>query len=360
MSLQPPDFMQEALRLAAQAAQAGEVPVGAVVVQQGQIIGRGHNRSVSGKDITAHAEIEALREASQRLGNHRLEGCELYVTLEPCVMCSGAILGARLSRVVYGASEPKTGAAGSVVDLFADARLNHHTHVEGGLLARDCSVLLQRFFQGRRQNQQSERSHNFLREDALRSEPPALPNWPQGLISAHVSDLPSLQGLRLHLLKAGEGAPTAVLGLHGPDGWSASFAHDAHTLATAGLALLAPDLPGFGLSDKPKKDSWHSLALHAAVLSELLDGIAQHRVLLAIAPAMRPLAALVALHPKVQGCFTVDLPPLAPALQDAPYPDSGHRAGPRSLPALLAGAPQDITMTHLGEGWAQALASMGY
>ena len=143
-------FMREALALAAQAADAGEVPVGAVVVKDGEIIGRGYNRPISSADPTAHAEIVALREAAARLGNYRLTGCDLYVTLEPCVMCVGAMVHARVARIVYGTRDPKTGACGSIVDLPALATFNHHGAFEGGVLAEECGAMLKRFFAERR------------------------------------------------------------------------------------------------------------------------------------------------------------------------------------------------------------------
>lgn len=142
--------MRLALEAAGLAEAAGEVPVGAVVVLDGQVVGRGHNAPISLHDPTAHAEIRALRDAAARVENYRLVGATLYVTLEPCVMCAGAILHARIARVVYGAVDPKTGACGSVVDLFAEPRLNHHTGVASGVLAADCSEALRRFFQARR------------------------------------------------------------------------------------------------------------------------------------------------------------------------------------------------------------------
>jgi tRNA(adenine34) deaminase len=143
-------FMRAALEQAQHAWDLGEVPVGAVVVKDGVIIARGYNQPIGKHDPTAHAEIVALRAAAEALGNYRLPGCELYVTLEPCVMCSGAMMHARLARVVFGASDPKTGVCGSVLDLFAHEQLNHHTLSVGGVLADDCGALLKSFFAARR------------------------------------------------------------------------------------------------------------------------------------------------------------------------------------------------------------------
>jgi tRNA(adenine34) deaminase len=144
-------YMREALRLARETAALDEVPVGAVVVRDGEIVGRGWNAPISRHDPTAHAEIMALRDAAQRLGNYRLVECELFCTLEPCIMCAGAILHARIRRVVFGARDPKTGACGSVVDLFAEERLNLHAEVQGGVLTEECGRLLSDFFAARRQ-----------------------------------------------------------------------------------------------------------------------------------------------------------------------------------------------------------------
>jgi tRNA(adenine34) deaminase len=144
--------MREALQLARQAGEAGEVPVGAVVSRDGEVIGRGYNRPISTCDPTAHAEIVALRDAAGRLNNYRLAGCELFVTLEPCAMCMGAILHARIARVVYGAPDPKTGACGGVVDLVGNAALNHHTVAQGGVMANAAADLLRSFFGERRSN----------------------------------------------------------------------------------------------------------------------------------------------------------------------------------------------------------------
>lgn len=144
--------MQEALAMAESAAAAGEVPVGAVVLDtSGAVIGRGYNHCIAGHDPTGHAEIVALRDAAQSVGNYRLPGLALYVTLEPCVMCMGAMLHARLARVVYGASDPKTGACGSVLDIPALEQINHHTTVVGGVMATECATRLQTFFRERRQ-----------------------------------------------------------------------------------------------------------------------------------------------------------------------------------------------------------------
>jgi tRNA(adenine34) deaminase len=143
-------FMHEALSLAREAAAAGEVPVGAVVVKDGAVVGRGYNRPISEQDPTAHAEVIALRNAAGAIGNYRLSDCELYVTLEPCAMCAGAIMNARIRRVVYGTADPKSGACGSVVDLFAENRLNHHAMVVGGVMAKEAVTMLQDFFSARR------------------------------------------------------------------------------------------------------------------------------------------------------------------------------------------------------------------
>jgi len=143
-------WMEEALRAAQRALEAGEVPVGAVVVCAGRIIGRGWNRNLTNSDPTAHAEIVALREAGANLGNHRLGDCELFATIEPCAMCAGALVHARLKRLVYGADDPKAGAVRSVMEVLNHPQLNHRTEVRGGVLAGRCGELLQSFFRSRR------------------------------------------------------------------------------------------------------------------------------------------------------------------------------------------------------------------
>ena len=144
------DFMRRALELARRAQAEGEVPVGALVVLDEQVIGEGWNRPISASDPTAHAEMQAMRAAASVRKNYRLVGATLYVTLEPCAMCVGAMFHARIRRVVFGAADPKTGAAGSAVDLFSQTTLNHHALVEGGVLAAECGALLSSFFASRR------------------------------------------------------------------------------------------------------------------------------------------------------------------------------------------------------------------
>lgn len=148
--MQDEDFMRMAMALAAEAASLGEVPVGALVVKDGVVIGKGRNAPISLSDPTAHAEIQAMRAAAQHLGNYRLVDCTLYVTLEPCAMCSGAIQHARIARLVYGASDLKTGCCGSVVNLMAEQKLNHHCKVTSGVLAEECGAILSDFFRQRR------------------------------------------------------------------------------------------------------------------------------------------------------------------------------------------------------------------
>jgi tRNA(adenine34) deaminase len=143
-------FMEQALEQAGIAALAGEVPVGAVIVRNGEVISRAFNQPITNHDPSAHAEILALRDAAASAENYRLPGTTLYVTLEPCIMCAGAILHARVDRIVYGAADPKTGAAGSVLDVFSSKQINHQTVIEGGMMAQECSQLLRDFFKERR------------------------------------------------------------------------------------------------------------------------------------------------------------------------------------------------------------------
>lgn len=339
-------FMRLALDAARQSAQQGEVPVGAVLVRQvsgadaaaaSELLACNHNQPISRHDPTAHAEMLALREAACKLGNYRLDDCELYVTLEPCAMCAQAMLHARLKRVVYGAREPKTGAAGSVLDLFGYRELNHQTEVVGGVLADECGALLQEFFAGRRR--QARQAATPLREDALRTPVrrfgPAWQAWPQLQQAAGFEQsLPVLQGLRLHALDLGpRDAATHWLALHGPDAWWPQLAGWAWSKSQAGQRVLLPDLIGFGQSDKPKKPAWHQLEQHLAWLLAWLDSRGVDQFNIAYAPGQQVLAQrlLEAAPQRVGQLLALDGPGLGawtPELGQAPFPDAGHQAGP--------------------------------
>ena len=341
-------FMRLALEAAGRAAQQGEVPVGAVLVRVNpgvdtaagiELLACSHNQPIGLHDPTAHAEMLALREAAGKLGNYRLDDCELYVTLEPCAMCAQAMLHARLKRVVYGAREPKTGAAGSVLDLFGYRELNHQTEVMGGLLADECGALLQEFFARRRQ--QARQAARPLREDALRTPErrfaPAWQAWPQLQPAAsYEQDLPELQGLRLHALDLGpRQAERPWLALHGPDAWWPQLASWAQSRAQAGQRVLLPDLIGFGQSDKPKKPAWHQLAQHVSLLLAWLDSRGVERFNIAYAPGQLQLAQeLLEAAPQLVGQLLAiegaDLGRWTPELAQAPFPDAGHQAGPRA------------------------------
>ncbi len=331
--------MRAALDQARAAAAAGEVPVGAVVAKDGVVVGRGRNAPVASNDPTAHAEIQALRDAAQNLGNYRLDGCTLYVTLEPCAMCSGAALHARIARVVYGAAEPKTGAAGSVLDLFAEPRLNHHTQGVRGGLAGEGSALLAGFFQQRRrQNQAAARAAHPLRDDALRTRDAAfaqLPGYPWA--PHYASDWPGLAGLRLHYLDEGpRAAPLPWLCLHGDSSWSYLHRHLLPVWLDAGQRVLAPDLIGFGKSDKPKKSGFHTLETHRRILLELLEHTDAQRCVLVL-PAAQPMAgalgqALALAAPqRFTGALLLHGAAAVGPAYAAPFPDAGHRAAMRAF-----------------------------
>lgn len=340
-------YMAEALALARQAANVGEVPVGAVVVHEGRIVGRGHNQPVARQDPTAHAEIVALREAARTLGNYRLDGCTLYVTLEPCAMCAQAALHARLARVVYGAAEPRSGAAGSVLNLFALPQLNAHTQVHGGVLAEPAAALLQDFFRQRRAQQRAQAVP--LRDDALRTPEEAFDAvWAMAqkaglrreVISRHWQrEVAALQGLRLHALEVGDGAAAAEveLCLHGPHGWWPQWLPWLQARRGARGRWLVPDLIGFGQSDKPKKERWHTRQRHASVLVGWLDALGVEALRLWLAPGAEVLlpALRQALGARLRGVEVVEAPQLLPSgpWQQAPYPDAGHGAGPRAWAA---------------------------
>jgi tRNA(adenine34) deaminase len=301
-------------------------------VRAGQVIASGYNAPLASHDPTAHAEVNAMRAAALALGNYRLDDCTLYVTLEPCAMCSGAALHARFKRVVFGATEPKTGAAGSVINLFAHEQLNHQTQVTGGVLAQDCAQVLQDFFEQRRTQQQLNKVP--LREDALRTSEAVFAGLDVPLaMSRFTADLPALEGLRLHwfdnrtINTQAQAAPHVYL--HGLDGWSVQYAWQLQS----NEPVMALDLPGFGLSDKPKKIATHRLAWHAQVLREFLASVHPAPVALHAPRVMAPLLANLQLP-----LHWVETPALPTALRDAPYPDRGHLAGPRALSTLLMAA----------------------
>ncbi|XAH26137.1 tRNA adenosine(34) deaminase TadA [Xylophilus sp. GW821-FHT01B05] len=331
-------WMRLALDQARAAAAAGEVPVGSVLVRDGKLIATGRNAPILGHDPTAHAEIVALRAAAMAFGNYRLDGCTLYVTLEPCAMCSGAMLHARLARVVYGAPDPRTGAAGSVLNLFAEPRINHQTEVQGGMLAEECGTLLQDFFRQRRHAQQAARP-TVLREDALRTPERRFEALPVGTVMSHYRER---DGLRLHYLQAGgQGtAPLACLCLHGARGWSQRYAPLLEAFAATGQLALAPDLAGFGRSDKPKREDFHRQDWHVRDLTEWLDawGV-QPWVLVSDAADTGLARALLRLAPeRFAGWLLLPSGRPDPAQDEMPYPDRGHRAGPRAFAAW----PEDV------------------
>jgi tRNA(adenine34) deaminase len=334
------EAMQIALAQAHLAALVGEVPVGAVVLHQGVVIAMAHNAPIAQNDPSAHAEMLALRASAAHLGNYRLDNCELFVTLEPCAMCVGAILHARLKRVVYGAADPKTGAAGSVLNLFGQPQLNHHTEVLGGVLAPDCANVLQTFF--RRQRQQKSLSTSRLRQDALRTPSSCFESLPllPGLAYV-VDDLPTLQGLRLHYVMGGQpNAHQTILCLHGSLEWSLAWRHTMHTQMASGARVVALDLIGFGQSDKPKKASSYTLAWHAQVLTELLERLNLIDVVLVVPEACD--AAIHALGkltmalaaPRVVALTCMPTDSLDSTALAAPFPDKGFRAIFRAFEAL--------------------------
>jgi tRNA(adenine34) deaminase len=354
-------FMRMAIEQGRLAQAAGEVPVGAVVVKEGRIVGVGRNAPIGTHDPSAHAEIMALRAAAVVLGNYRLDGCDLYVTLEPCAMCAGAMLHARVRRVVFGAADPKTGAAGSVVNLFDHPDLNHHTRVQGGVLAASCASLLHNFFSEKRA--QKARTHAPLRDDALRTPDQCfdgLCDYPWA--PRYVNNLPTLEGLRLHYLD--EGAPDAtrtILCLHGYPTWSFLFRKMVPGLLDAGYRVVVPDLLGFGKSDKPKKPGFHTLASHSDYLVGLIDllglrnlvvvGQGEGGILAAALVQARPDCVITAMHllPMQSHAMSEDVPnktsragsvvaAQVPHLTeaerqayDAPFVDAGYGAALKAL-----------------------------
>lgn len=344
-------YMGLAMAEARQAAAEGEVPVGAVIVRRGlaggadRILASAHNRPIGLNDPTAHAEMLALRAAAMALGNYRLDDCELFVTLEPCAMCAQAMLHARIARVVYGAREPKTGAAGSVIDVFGHPLLNHHTAVEGGLEAEGCAALMRSFFGGQRK--EAKRRAVPLRDDALRTPDGAferlwqsLPEW--RCQSRWTREGTALQGLRLHWMELSPGdapaaRPSDIVLLHGPAGWWPEWGGFARMAQAHGHRVLLPDLVGFGMSDKPKKPRWHTLKRHADVLADWLESIGATAERLVVTPEQAPLAHALRRRLGLDK-LGVDIRPSEPlpnlpiGWQDLPFPDAGHRAAQKAWP----------------------------
>lgn len=380
------DFMALALDQARMAALSGEVPVGAVVVRQGQVIATGRNALVGSHDPTAHAEIIALRVAAKVLGNYRLDECELFVTLEPCAMCSGAILNARLRRVVFGAPEPKTGAAGSVINLFAQTELNHQTECQGGMLAEASRALMQDFFRQCRAEQRVLAGQRHpLRDDALRTPDSAFDGLPAySWVPHYRSDLPALDRLRMHyldeqmvsLVKDAKTVPVTYLCLHDLPGWSYGFRKLIPSWLECGDRVVVPDFIGFGKSDKPKKSAFHTLARHRQILVELVDALDLRNIVLVFPerqsllgltlPMASPLRYRGLQRMNVEGGFTEDEQDLSAGLLlwkqamhrdghhlvrsgeigkiesshpidpgcDAPFPGQSYRTGALALSAL--------------------------
>lgn len=325
-------WMSFALEEARLAGEAGEVPVGAILVKDGAIVATGRNCPVTSSDPCAHAEIHALRAGAALLGNYRLDGCELFVTLEPCAMCAGAILHARIARVVYGARDPKTGAAGSVLDLFALPRLNHHTRVQGGVLEERSAGLLQSFFQARRD--ESRRRARPLRHDGLRAPSQCFAGLTDWACAASWSKFGYVQnGWRMHWLDSSANGfgvfRNTVICLHGPGQWSYLF---RHLMAVPDIRWLAPDLVGFGKSDKPKRASVHSWGWHCETVLEWLDACQSQPVRIVHAASAMPLVEL--LLDRAPHRFATASPAVVPddhagdvsAAWRAPFPDRGHEA----------------------------------
>ena len=372
-------FMQAAIEQAKLAAAAGEVPVGAVVVLDGQIIATGHNTCIASSDPSAHAEMVALRAAASALGNYRLTDCELFVTLEPCAMCVGAALQARLRRVVFGSADPKTGAAGSVINLFDNRLLNHQTQVHAGVLGTACSAMLRTFFQQKREV--TRMNSQIVREHALRTPDwrfDELPGYPWA--ARYLTDLPALDGLRLHYLDEGStAAPLTYLCLHGNPTWSYLYRKMIPVFLADGKRVVAPDLIGFGKSDKPKKDGFHTFSWHRQVLLEFIERLDLQNIVLVVQdwggllgltlPMQAPnrYAGLLVMNTTLacgdsplsagflawrEMCankpdfdigrlFARGNPSMSAAecaAYQAPFPDSGHRAATRAFPAMVPDA----------------------
>ncbi len=343
------DFLRLALIEAQKAQAAGEVPVGAVVVYQGRPIATGYNRVIAEHDPSAHAEIVALRAAGQFLGNYRLQDCQLYVSLEPCAMCAGAIAHARIQRVVYGAADPRAGAAGSVLDVLQASGISHRPQAlcaqaaagADPVLLRQLAALLPDFFQAKRSEQA--KASSPLHPDALRTADTCFAsidstNQPA---SSYCQNLPALAGLRMHFWDSGYCPPdldqaltTSVdLCLHDGDGWSQDFA-EYYAEQRAVHRILVPDLPGFGRSDKWKKRAAYSAKLWLDVLVQWLhqrvpQAVARGQLRIVVQNPAHPLLPLLrqALPPQNRQPLHLVHRAADRRWQQLPYPDAGHKAG---------------------------------
>ena len=363
---------------AASAARRGEVPVGAIVVRDGTVLASGGNQPLSAHDPSAHAEMIALRAAGQMLGNYRLPDCELYVTLEPCAMCAGAMLHARLKKVIFGAYDPKTGAAGSVIDLFANARLNHQTEARGGVLEAECGALLRDFFNARRKH---EREENTM-TDVLRTPEGRFTDLPGYAFAPHyIGDLKGYQGMRLHYLDEGDqAAKKTFLCLHGQPTWSYLYRRMIPVFTAAGHRVVAPDFFGFGKSDKPVDDARYTFMFHRTMVVNLIERLDLTNVVLVVQdwggligltlPVDMPqrFSGLLIMNTgfatgdvalgqgfldwrafsnknpdmavgKLLGRACPQLTPAEAAAYDAPYPDASYKGGVRRFPNLVPDHP---------------------
>ena len=394
VSAQESVFMRLAADQALQAAGHGEVPVGAVVVRNGEVIATGRNQPVAAHDPSAHAEMIALRAAAAKLGNYRLPDCELYVTLEPCAMCAGAMLHARLKKVIFGAYDPKTGAAGSVINLFDHPQLNHHTALQGGLMQDECGALLKEFFSARRRSEKEE----SVMSDVLRTPEERFNDLPGYPFAPHyVGDLKGYQGLRLHYLDERSASavpagatPTAsadtgavqktFLCLHGQPTWSYLYRKMIPVFTQAGHRAVAPDLFGFGKSDKPVDDARYTYDFHRGMLRNLIERLDLRNIVLVVQdwggllgltlPMDMPerFSGLLIMNTafatgdvplgqgfldwrafnnknpdmavgKLLGRACPHLSPQEAAAYDAPYPDVSFKAGVRRFPNLVPDHP---------------------
>jgi tRNA(adenine34) deaminase len=338
-------FMSLALEEAVLAESAGEVPVGAVVVHKGQVIGRGRNRTRELNDPSAHAEILALRDASQAVGSHRLSGAELFVTLEPCTMCSGAIFHSRLARVVFGAPDPKTGTAGSVLDLFSQRQLNHHTLVTGGVLREECQRILQSFFVSARKRNREEQIS--LREDALRLDAQALPCPDDSTIIS--SYFYTSEGYRIRYLDSNPANPKyTLLCIHELGFWSFQVWSLVSRMAHHGVRVIVPDLLGHGLSDRPKKSEWHSVRAHVSSLTALtkyMDLTPTHIVAIGNAKAIgTELCSVLKIDASSVLSIVTSRPPVLTALAESSRQQSCRSIGGLSKKQLnhLVGFPDNV------------------